>query len=436
VVVGGGITGLQTAYLLKLAGARVVVLEAGRIAMAVSGHTTAKITVLHGLTYQRLRSSLGAEKASLYAHANKDALERIVTLVQSLGIDCGLMRQPAYTYADTEERREDVEREVEAAQQTGLPATFVPEVPLPFATGGAVRLDGQACFHPRQYLLALAERIDGDGSVVFEGTQVRSLDDEACAVRTESGSVKAEHIVLATHFPAFDHSLFSARMTPRRSYVLAVRLDEIPVEGMFISSAADYRSLRHQETPEGTLVLAGGRPHRTGEGGDTRTRYEDMEQWTRANFPVRDVVFRWSTQDYTTVDDVPYIGRYRPKDDRVLTATGFKGWGMTHSMVAAAMISDAFAGRGSEWASLYDPWRGSVGSSAKAFLAQNIDAAKHLVVGRIVAHAHPTCPHMGCTLAYNEAEDSWDCPCHGSRFSSTGGILHGPALDPPSGLTR
>jgi glycine/D-amino acid oxidase-like deaminating enzyme len=427
-VIGGGMTGLQTAYLLKMSGLSVVLVERHRLARGVSGHTTAKITALHGLTYTRLADSFGDEAAQVYAVANSAALEDIVGIVRRETIDCGLERAAACTYATDDGERELVEQEAQAARDAGLAAEVHQGLPLPYETTGGVWLDGQACFHPVRYLEALAKLVHGGGSSVHELTTALELDEDAARVKTDRGVVKAQHVVVATHFPVFDKGPLSMRVMARRSYVVAAPLPE-PVAGMYISAAENHRSVRAQSIDGEQWVIINGEPHRTGEGGDERERYLRMQGWADERFVLRPHYYDWATQDIWTVDHLPFIGRYRKDSARVWTATGFRGWGMTHSMVAARIITDSILGKDNDWASLYDPWDRSATKGAGALLSQAAESIKSLVIDKLIS-GDPACTHMGCTTKWNAAERSWDCPCHGSRFSETGEVLQGPAIAP------
>ncbi|HEX8556659.1 MAG TPA: FAD-dependent oxidoreductase [Pyrinomonadaceae bacterium] len=462
-VLGGGIAGVATAYLLKQAGATVAVVEAGRVVESVTGNTTAKITSLHGLIYDQLVSDFGEEKARLYGEAQEAAKEKIASLVEGLGIDCDFRRAAAYTYTLDEREKEQVEREVEAARRLGLPATYTEETELPFAVRAAVRFDDQAQFHPRKYLLALAERIPGGGSHVFERTRAFDIEDgEPCAVKASGGTVRAKSVVVATHFPYYDPNIYFAAMYPTRSYVLGCRLNGPAPRGMYVGTGASRNSIRNSPYEGGEIVMLGGGRHKTGQGGDTRERYQRLEEWARANFDVASVEFRWSTQDNNTVDGVPYIGRLSSGSKHVYVATGFKGWGMTNSHVAALLLGDMIQGRANPWAEVFDPSRFKPVTSARDFVRENMNVAKEFMADRVstpelgsldvippghgevvewrgervavykdeggrVSACSAVCTHMGCVVHWNSAERSWDCPCHGSRFNYDGKVIQGPA---------
>ncbi|MBE0597548.1 MAG: FAD-dependent oxidoreductase [Desulfuromonadales bacterium] len=460
-VLGGGIVGLLTAWLLRQAGLEVAIVEAGRILSGVTGHTTAKITSLHGQIYHYLTTRFGADEARLYAEANQAALARYAQLVEEKGIDCDFRRLPAFTYAESEEEFVAVGQEAEAARAAGLAAELVQEADLPFPIRGAVRLPAQALFHPRKFLLPLAEELVSSGGKIFEKTRALHLrPGHPAQVETDRGTLRAAHVVLATNFPFFDPTLFAARMYPKRSYVLAVRIAGQVPQGMYYSSAEPYRSLRPHPLGGEEYLLLGGENHKTGEGGSTSDRYRRLETFARRHFELQSVDYRWSTQDPVTMDRIPFIGA--PVFRNIHVAAGFGGWGMTQGLIAAQLLTDQIRGIPNRWGELYHPTRLSLKGGSR-FLRENLDAAKHLFKDRLISpstvdpdrlapgeggvistgegktgvaldrrgNRHcvaATCTHLGCIVAWNDAEESWDCPCHGSRFAADGGLLHGPAV--------
>jgi glycine/D-amino acid oxidase-like deaminating enzyme/nitrite reductase/ring-hydroxylating ferredoxin subunit len=464
-VLGGGIAGIATAFQLKQSGMTVAVIEAGRVVKGVTGNTTAKITSLHALIYDHLINQFGEDKARLYAEAQQAAIERIAGLVREHGIDCDFRRADAYTYAETEEDVGKVKAEVEAAAKLGLPASFVESTPLPFPVKGAVKFTGQAQFHPRKYLLAMVEKIPGGGSHVFEETRAFDIKDEdPCRVETDRGTVTAKSVVLTTHFPYFDPNIYFAAMHPGRSYVLGCRLDGPVPEGMYISAEDEgMHSFRSNPAEDGGAIwMVGGENHKTGQGGPTEERYRRLEQYARARFDVSSIEYRWSTQDNNTVDRVPYIGKLSAGSKNLYVATGFGGWGMTNSHVAAMLLTDMIEGRENPWAEIFDPSRFKPVTSARDFVGENMNVAKEFMADRIgtpelddvgeipagrgevvewkgeriaiykgddgrVFSCSAVCTHMGCIVHWNGAEKSWDCPCHGSRFNYDGQVIQGPA---------
>jgi glycine/D-amino acid oxidase-like deaminating enzyme/nitrite reductase/ring-hydroxylating ferredoxin subunit len=464
VVIGGGIVGITTALLLAEAGVDVVLLEADRLGHGVSGHTTAKVTSQHGLIYSRLRSRFGAEGARTYAAANQAGLAWIADRVEDDGIACDFRRQPAYLYMEDESGRAKLEREAEAAVEAGLPATLLESASLPYPVAAAVRFDQQAEFHPVSYMLGLAERSGRAGCRIFEGSRAVAVHSgSSCTVTSAAGKVSAERVVVASHYPFLDRSLAFARLHPSRSYAIACSIAGEPPPGMFLSGESPTRSLRAAPVDGRELLLVGGEGHKTGEGGDTEKRYRGLERFARAHWQLESVEYRWSTQDNIVVDGVPYVGRLMPRNNRLFMASGFAKWGMTGGTAAAMLLSDLLLARDNPWASFFDPNRLPPLAGAAKLIEENGRVALHFFgdrlrergdrrledlaagEGDIVRHGgqkvaghrrddgtlvavSPRCTHLGCQLAWNTAERSWDCPCHGSRFSPEGEILQGPAV--------
>ncbi|MDQ3821446.1 MAG: FAD-dependent oxidoreductase [Acidobacteriota bacterium] len=463
-VVGGGIAGITTALLLKQAGASVAVIEARRIVESVTGNTTAKVTSQHGLIYDHLVKQFGVEGAQAYADSQQAAIEKIASLVEENGIDCDFVRTDAYVYTETESELERITADVEAATRVGLPASYEETTPLPFKIKGAIRFANQARFHPRKYLLALVKKFLGDDHHILEETRALDIDEKkrVCHVNTDKGKVRAKQVVIATHFPFYDPAMYFARMYPKRSLVLGCRLRAKAPEGMFITAESPFRSFRSNPLDDGGEIwMVGGENYKTGQGGDIIERFKNLEMYARERFRVESIEYRWATQDNVTADRVPYIGKASPGAERLFVATGFGGWGMTNSTVSAMILSDLVTGRENDWASLYDPNRFKPLASAKDLVTQNIDVATHFVGDRfsvpkeesasdviegegrvvevdgektavckldgVVHSVSATCTHMGCIVAWNNAERSWDCPCHGSRFNYDGTVIQGPA---------
>jgi glycine/D-amino acid oxidase-like deaminating enzyme/nitrite reductase/ring-hydroxylating ferredoxin subunit len=464
-VVGGGITGITAAALLRRSGASVAVVEAGTVSGGVTGFTTAKVTSLHGLIYAELRRKFGADGARAYAEANEAAIARIDEFITELGIDCGWRRRAAYTYVESSEERRQVEDEVEAARDIGLPVELVEETPLPYPVAAAVRLADQAEFHPRAYLLALAETIPGDGSHVFEHTRALGVSARGMpAVRTAGGTIQADHVIVATHMPFLDRGGYFARLSPERSYAIGVRVKGAPPNGMFISADGPTRSIRSHPLTGGELVIVGGEGHKTGEEPDTTSRYRRLEAFARERLDLASIDYRWSTQDLMPADGLPMIGRLTPVSKRIFAATGYRKWGMTNGTAAAEILAAEIQGLDSRFGALFSPNRFTPLRSARGVVSENAKVAAHFVgdrlrsdydslaelapgdggivdtdAGAVAAHrddagaihaVSPTCTHLGCRVKWNTAERSWDCPCHGSRFAADGAVLQGPAVRP------
>ena len=440
-----------------------VLLEAERILQGVTGRTTAEVSALPELIYSRLISRFGREKARQYGEANLAAIDLIERLVAELRIDCDFARLPFYTFARSEGTLKQVQEEAEAAQGLGLPASFVEALPaFPVEAKGAVRFERMARFHPLRYLLALAASIPGGGSAVCELSRVTGLEEgEPCTVTTAGGTVKAREVVIATHYPILSEAgFYFARLHAERHYVLAFTSEHRFPQAMLCSAERGGFSYRSTPFEGGELILIDNGSHKTGEGGDTRGHYRGLADHVRAVFPGSRIRYHWSAQGIYTLDGVPYIGTITPGSKHLFTATGFQAWGMANGTAAALILSDLIRTGSSPWAPVFDPHRYKPVASAAPLLSQAGTVIKAFVARRLVGrrfapleagdgkvvrsgkrtvgvHKAPdgrlravdvSCTHMHCILGFNRAEQSWDCPCHGSRFDLEGKVLHAPAV--------
>ncbi|MFD5108669.1 FAD-dependent oxidoreductase [Streptomyces cinereoruber] len=440
VVVGAGIAGLCTARALHRAGRDVVVLEADRIAAGVTGHTTGKLTSLHGLRYEPLRRDQGEEAAARYAAAQEDALREVVRLSGELGVDAEIEHRPAYTYTSDEERTGEIRAEAAAAAGAGLRATEVTGEPgeagtgLPYPVAAAVRVEDQLQFHPRRFLLALADDLIAHGGRIHEGTRVTGLKEGAeCRLALEGGgTVHARDVVLATHFPLRCHPALLMRLSLRRELVAAAPVEESQApHGMYWSDEHDVRSVRTAPLDGGRrLLIVSGESFEPGSGG-VRARYERLEAWARDRLPGfarAPVVHRWAAQDVDTVDGVPYVGHEHPDTEHVYVATGFGGWGLSNGVAAGRLLTAHLTGAPRpDWTELFDPRRRLPLRETPGAVRHQATVARHFLAGLRTGRR---CTHMGCELGFNEAEQTWECPCHGSRFAADGSVLQGPATRP------
>jgi glycine/D-amino acid oxidase-like deaminating enzyme/nitrite reductase/ring-hydroxylating ferredoxin subunit len=463
-VVGAGITGITAAVLLKRAGKTVALLDSKRIVHGATGYTTAKVTAGHGASYSKIRKGFGEDGTRTYAQANEAALERIAQYVEEDRIDCEFERRTNYVYAESEDEVSRLRQEAEVERKAGLDVTLVDQTPLPFQVSAALKLENQAQFHPRKYLLALAETIPGDGSHVFEHTRVHDVKDgEPCEVQTEEGLLRARDIVLATHLPILDRGLFFTKAYPHRSYAVAAMIGQAPdPEGMYINSGTPTRSIRTLRDGDRVFIQVGGNGHKTGEEENTPARYDQLERFLRQHWPgAGEVRYRWSTQDYMAHDHVPYAGRLRRGAEHLYLATGYSKWGMTNGTAAAMIVADSILGRDNPWAELFDSKRLVRRSGLGSFLKENASAGLHFFADRLApadraavdelrqgegaivrvrarktavyrddqGRLHglsPVCQHLYCFVEWNRAERSWDCPCHGSRYAGDGTAIEGP----------
>ena len=432
VVIGAGIVGVTAALSLSREGAKVALLEARRIGGGATGYTTAKVSSLHGLTYDQLSRSYGDETARDYGEANEAGLEEVASLVGGLGIDCDLRRKPNFTYTESERGRTRVLEEAGTAKRLGLPASFVAEAEgLPFPVAAAVRFSNQAEFHPLKYLNGLAAAAADDGCAVHEHSRVVSVDQGSpTRVKTEDGTtVTAEHAIVATHVPILDRGLYFARAHPERSYVLLAQLRGQVPQGMYLSDERPAHSLRSVPTEDGELLMVGGESHKAGQS-DAAERYAALERWARERFDVASVDHRWATQDWMPADNLPFVGRLWPFSSRVLTATGFRKWGLAMGTAAAGILADQVLGRENSWAGTFSPMRLHPLAGGPELVKENANVGLHFVLDRVTKRGNPRCTHLGCLLDFNDAEQTWDCPCHGSRFALDGEVLEGPAVHP------
>ncbi|MBW4555313.1 MAG: FAD-dependent oxidoreductase [Trichormus sp. ATA11-4-KO1] len=462
-ITGAGIVGITAATLLKRAGKTVALIESKQISTGVSGHTTAKVTSLHQLIYADLIAKFGEDKAQIYANSNQAAIERVAAFVEEEQIDCDFSRQSAYTFTESPEQLSRIQQEVEAATKLGLPASFVSETSLPFPVAGAIKFDNQAQFHSRKYLLHLVNRIPGEGSHVFENTRVLKVEeDKICQVITDKGTIKAKDVIIATNLPILDQGLFFAKTYPQRSYIIGARIERSQApEGMFIGIGEKYYSIRTTPHADGLLLLVGGGGHKVGTVTKTEEKYLDLEEFARSRFGIESFAYRWSTQDMVSFDQLPYIGNLTPFNQHIYVATGFSLWGMTKGTMSGMLLADQILGIKNPGTELYDATRATPFVTTEG-IKQNLDVGTRWVSDRLQGwgnsvddvvngegklvtingkqtaayrdeqgeiHAvSAVCPHLGCIVAWNSAEKSWDCPCHGSRFSYDGTVLHGPAV--------
>lgn len=444
-VVGGGMAGILIAKLLKEKGVDSVVLDADRIAGGNTSGTTAKITAQHRLIYDDLINKLDIERAKQYADANMAAVSKFSTLAE--GIDCDFMPCPAYVYSLKE--TDDIEKEARAAEKLKIQAELTTKTELPFDVTAALRFENQARFHPLKFIRG----ISGD-LTIYEKTRAMSIEDGV--ITTENGTVTAEKVVVATHFPFINMpGYYFIRMHQERSYVLS--LDNVPLmEGMYIDADEKGYSFREYNKQ----ILFGGKGHRTGRNrsGD---KYNSLLLAAKKIYLEAIETCRWSAQDCVTQDKIPFIGHYSKMTPDLYVATGFKKWGMTGSMVSAMILSATIAGEDCDFAEVFDPARINLAAAGSGIVedvkqiargfTKRIEPADSIAIEDIengcaaimkndgekigiykdndgeVHKVTVSCPHLGCQLAWNPDELTWDCPCHGSRFSYTGKRIEGPA---------
>lgn len=400
-IIGGGAAGLLTAYFLDKKGVDYILVEGDRILSGVSGGTTAKITAQHGLIYNKLIKRFGFEKARLYLDANRKALDMYRQLSKTF--PCDYEEKSSFVYLKN--NRKKLEEEAEAVRRLGFSAEITDNTDLPFKTVGALRFGGQGQFNPVKFFSELAKGLN-----IYEKTFVRELAPNRAV--TGSGTIQARKIILASHFPILNkHGGYFLKMYQSRSYVIALKNAQ-RLDGMYVDGEENGLSFRNYKD----LLLIGGGGHRTGKKGGN---WQELREFQDKYYPNSTEKYHWAVQDCMTLDGVPYIGEYSSGTVGLYTATGFNKWGMTSSMAAAMLLSDIVIGTGNRYTELFSPSR----SIIRPQLFINVGEAAVNLIG----FSKKRCPHMGCRLKWNTAEHSWDCPCHGSRFSSEGALLDNPS---------
>lgn len=466
-IVGGGITGITAGYLLAKEGFKVTILEAGNILNGTTGHTTAKVTAQHGLIYDELISHFGEEKTRLYYEASNNAIEFIRNTASEKQIDCDFSNEDAIIYAISDKYAKKVEKEWEAYEKLGINGQLTDTIPFNISTKAVLAMHNQAQFHPLKYLKRLLKDFIDLGGTVYENTTAVNVEEGGLPdiVTREGHRLKCKFVISASHFPFADmKGFYFARLYPERSYVLGVKTNTDFPGGMYYSADSPTRSLRYTPYNGEKLILVSGDSHKTGHGIDTMQHYEALESFAEEVLGITEFPYRWSAQDLYTLDKVPYIGPITSKNKNIFVATGFRKWGMTNSTASALLIKDLIMKKENPYAELFSPSRFKADPSIKKFITTNTDVAGQLIKGKLEfvpketkdlkndeggvvmikgkrtgaykdpdGHLHlvdTTCTHMGCECEWNHGDRTWDCPCHGSRFSYDGAVVEGPAEKP------
>ena len=446
-VIGAGIAGVLTAYMLKQKGRDVVLIDAAEIASGNTKNTTAKITSQHDLIYSKLIAEFGEEKARQYAKANELAIKKYKEIIEDKRIECDFEEKPAYVYSLNEV--DVLKEEVEAAKNLGIDAEFVQEANLPFKIKGAVKFNNQAQFNPLKFLKGISNEL-----VIYENT--RALEIKENLVVTSGGNITANNIVVATHYPIMNApGYYFMKMHQERSYVLALE-NTSEIDGMYIDLNKEGYSFRTYNN----LLLLGGISHRTGENEEGGS-YDELRKVAKRLYPKAKEKYYWSAQDCMTIDGIPYIGRYSSETPNIYVATGFNKWGMTSSMVSAMIISDMILEKENDFSEIFSPRRFDLSLSINNIANDLIETAKNFIAQKVyipsseiehIKNGHggiieyngekvgiyknkegkeffvsTKCTHLGCQLSWNADELTWDCPCHGSRFDYKGRLIGSPA---------
>ena len=463
-IVGAGIAGITTAYLLAREGQSVLVLDDGSVGGGMTSVTTAHLANALDDRYLKVERLRGRDGARLAAESHTAAIERIERVVADEGIECDFVRLDGFLFPIPGEDPDLLRREHDAARRAGLDVEIVPRTPAPFDSGPALRFPRQGQFHPLKYLYALAAAIEKAGGRIASGTHVDAIEDGSPArVRAGKRTVTAKSVVVATNVPVNDLFAIHTKQAPYMTYVVGAAVPRGSVDRALYWDTADpyhYARLQPMETDGGRYdcLIVGGEDHKSGHADDGRERHARLEAWARERFPsVERIAFTWAGQVMETLDGLAYIGR-NPGDQNVYVVTGDSGMGMTHGTIAGMLLTDLIQGRENPWRELYDPSRKVVGAAGE-WAKENLDVAAQFA-GYVVPAGSPgkipwdsgaviqrglskvaayrdekgelhevsaVCPHLGCIVQWNGSEKTWDCPCHGSRFDKTGKVLNGPA---------
>lgn len=461
-IIGGGIVGITAARLLKDKGLTVAVIEAGKVGRQVSGKSTAKVTSQHGLLYHQLVNKFSMDEAGVYANAQEAGLAEIRRLAATHSIDCDLESCSAYAYTLDPDKAELIQKEVEIVTNLGLPAQQVQTTSLPFAVEAAICYENQAQFNPVSYIAGLAGTLPGTGSHVFENT--RAISYESKRVNTALGRVNASQVIMATHLPSGLTGAYYSRAFPTAKPLIAAKINRIP-EGMYIRTEEPGYSIRtHSHSDGDRYAIAVGSGFKPGDTEAERKSFQALESWLTSHFQAETISYRWTNEDYHSMDSVPYVGRSSSFGGDYLIATGFAGWGFTNATAAAIMLTDILTDTSNPWLDLFDAKRFKLLAGGGKLLKESAGVVSDLVSEHLKHHSSnpenlptgkaaimdiegkkvavykdeqhqlhmvsATCTHLGCIVGWNETEKTWDCSCHGSRFALDGSIIHGPAEEP------
>lgn len=400
-IIGGGLSGILTAYMLKRKGIDCILVEKDRVCRGTTGNTTAKITYQHGLIYSKLNKSHGTKIAALYLKANKAAFDKYAALCKD--IDCDYEIKDNFVYSLS--NRAILEAELNILEKIGYKAEFCQETPLPFINAGAVMFPGQAQFNPLKFVSKIISELN-----IYENTFVREMKGNIAV--TDKGEIHADKVIVTTHFPFINkHGFYFLKLYQHRSYAISLENAQ-NVGGMYVDESKTGYSFRNY----GNKLILGGGSHRTGKKGGC---WQELRSFVEKHYPKAEETACWATQDCMSLDGMPYIGRYSSRTNDLYVSSGFNKWGMTGAMLSAMILSDTVIGRKNEFAEIFDPSR----SIMTPQLAVNcFEAIKGILTPTI-----RRCPHLGCALKWNSAEHSWDCSCHGSRFNGNGRVIDNPA---------
>ena len=470
-IIGAGIFGISTAYYLTQKGYNVTILERDKIVNRVTGHTTAKITSQHGLIYHYLLNQYGKEFARKYYLANQKSIQEIEKIITQNQIECDFERQNSCVYTTNQSEIEKIDEELHALKELDIEASKIEETPLPFEIVSGVEFKNQAQFNPIKYIEGLVEQITDTKGKIFENTVCYDIkrDRDSYICYTEGNTVKAKYVVLASHYPFINFpGVYFAKMYQSSSYVIGIDTKSELFDGMYINIQSPIYSFRTAKDGDKKILLLGGGDHKTGENISYKDSYGLLEEKAKQWYPNCEIKYRWSTRDCITLDKIPYIGEFSNTLPNMYVGTGFNKWGMTSSNIAARIVTDKIDGKENEYSEVFEATRlnpivnkdevkNMVSQTVKSLVVERIEKPEKVIndeitlddikqeSGQIVElngekvgvykdiegkmfAVKPVCTHLGCILNWNDADKTWDCPCHGSRFDYTGKNIYNPAL--------
>jgi len=464
VIVGGGITGISTALKLQKAGKKCIVLEAHNLGFGTTGGTSAHLNTILDTPYYQIANDFGKENAQLVASAARNAIEWIKRNVDEHNIECDFKEVKGYIFAQIDTQIDELQKLLDSANEVKEHVVFADKIPIPIPFQKAIVFDKQAQFNPIEYLHGIAEVFESIGGIIIEDCRVTHVesDGKMATVTSACGEVKGRHLVYATHIPP-GVNILNFTCAPYRSYVLAIKLrtDDYP-NALVYDMYNPYRYYRTQEINGEKYLIFGGEDHKTAHEKNTEKCFRELESYARQFFNVQSVDYKWSSQYYEPADGLPYIGHLPGNANNIYAATGFGGNGLIYGTASALILSDLIVQGKSEYKDLFSPARIKPIAGFENAAKETADVAKNLVSGwlsseklynlielsrgegKVVTYdgkkialykdeagklfaVNPACPHINCSVNWNTAEKSWDCPCHGSRFSCTGAMLTGPA---------
>lgn len=466
VIAGAGMTGIVTGLLLQQAGKSVLIAEAHTMGFGTTGGTTAHLNTFLDTPYYQIEKDFGEQSANLVARAVAGSLELIKRNVHQYSIDCNYLEQDAYLYAQDDKQEKELQQIIDSCNKVNVAGSSTDGIPIPIDFLSAAKLSGQASFHPLRYLVALAEVFTNSGGIILEGCRVVNLDenDEMVTINTSLGqTLQSKDFVYATHIPP-GVNVLHFRAAPYRSYAVAAKLQDANYPEDLVYDLYDpYHYFRTQEIDGQKYLIAGGEDHKTGHEKDTGTCFQRLEDYLRQHFSVEEITYKWSSQYFEPADGLPYIGLLPGHKGHVYTATGYGGNGMMNSHIAAELLTSLIMGEKNDYADLFDPARIKPIAGFSNVVKEGADVTMSLIKsilpaekitgldliakeeGKVIKYdgntvaayrdengklymVNPTCTHLGCIVGWNGEEKSWDCPCHGARYSYTGEVLTGPAI--------